>query len=278
MRYRISHRTTYAYSAPVHESFNEVRLRPASDETQTCLDFGLAIDPPATVITFADYYGNDVHDFSVPYLHQRLTIEATSDVVTFAGIDQPLSGPRGDQPDQSPPVSGLAADQIFTDDHAEFLVPSTYVALDALTEGIAHGLLAADPGVSAYGFLRAAAAWVRERLAYRIGTTTVHSTVAEVLAGGSGVCQDFSHVLIPSAGTPGCRPGTSAGIWATSPRARRPTPGSRRSSRRTAGSASTRPAAGHAPAVTSRSPWAATMPTSPSSVGLTGAGSPLSWT
>lgn len=196
MRYRISHRTTYAYSAPVHESFNEVRLRPASDETQTCLDFGLAIDPPATVITFADYYGNDVHDFSVPYLHHRLTIEATSDVVTFAGIDQPLSGPRGDQPDQSPPVSGLAADQTFTDDHAEFLVPSTYVALDALTEGIAHGLLAADPGASAYGFLRSAAAWVRERLAYRIGTTTVHSTVAEVLAGGSGVCQDFSHVLI----------------------------------------------------------------------------------
>ena len=34
------------------------------------------------------------------------------------------------------------------------------------------------------------------RLEYRVGATTVNSSVAEVLAGGSGVCQDFAHVLI----------------------------------------------------------------------------------
>ena len=37
---------------------------------------------------------------------------------------------------------------------------------------------------------------MRGRLEYRVGTTTVNSSVAEVLAGGSGVCQDFAHVLI----------------------------------------------------------------------------------
>ncbi len=196
MRYRISHRTTYGYTAPVHESFNEVRLRPTSDETQTCLDFSLAIDPPATVIAFADYYGNAVHDFSIPYLHNHLSIEATSDIVTFADFNQPLAGPRNGETDQSPPISGLAADAAFTDDHAEFLVPSTYVALDASTALLSDALLAQDPATSAYAFLLAAAAYVRERLTYQLGTTTVHSRVAEVLAGGSGVCQDFSHVLI----------------------------------------------------------------------------------
>ena len=55
MRYRITHRTAYTYAAPAHESFNEVRLRPVSDESQTCLDFSLAIDPPGTVIAFQDY-------------------------------------------------------------------------------------------------------------------------------------------------------------------------------------------------------------------------------
>ena len=58
---------------PVFESFNEVRLRPdGRATTQTLLDFDLAIDPPATVIAFRDYYGNAVHDFGIPYLHEHL--------------------------------------------------------------------------------------------------------------------------------------------------------------------------------------------------------------
>ena len=55
MRFSLTHRTTYTYARPIHESFNEVRLQPVSDATQTCLAFDLAIDPPATVITFRDF-------------------------------------------------------------------------------------------------------------------------------------------------------------------------------------------------------------------------------
>jgi transglutaminase-like putative cysteine protease len=192
MRFRITHRTRYAYSSPVHESFNEVRLRPASDQNQTCLDFALTIDPPASVIAFLDYYGNTVHDFSVPYQHSHLNIEAVSDVITFDRPD-PVNGTDGDR---SPMLAGLTDDEAFANDQAEFLIPSTYVALDDDTLHLARNLLATDPEISAYGFLRAASAFIGERLTYQVGTTTVHSTVAEVLAGGSGVCQDFSHVLI----------------------------------------------------------------------------------
>lgn len=196
MRYRVTHQTGYRYDGPVHESFNEVRLRPTSDETQTCLDFDLTIDPPATVIVFADYYGNAVHNFSVPYLHDHLAITATSDVVTFADLDQPLAGPEMDADDRSPPVAGLAADPRFADEHAEFLTPSSYVAFGGASLDLAHALLAEDAGVSAYGYLRAAVSYVRANLTYQVGATTVHSRVDEILAGGSGVCQDFSHVLI----------------------------------------------------------------------------------
>ena len=196
MRYRITHRTAYTYDSPAYESFNEVRLRPLSDETQTCLDFRLAIDPPSTVIAFQDYYGNAVHDFGVPFLHEHLAIEATSDVVTFVGHDEPLAGPRDGEPDRSPPLASLTGDPAFADEHAEFLTPSAYVALDGEATELATTLLAADPDASAYTFFRAAAAHVHAHLAYQIGTTTVHSTVADVLAGGSGVCQDFAHLLI----------------------------------------------------------------------------------
>ncbi|MGC4192495.1 MAG: transglutaminase family protein [Thermomicrobiales bacterium] len=196
MRYRIAHRTEYQYTGPVHESFNEIRLRPCSDEQQLCLNFGLEIDPPATVIVFTDYYGNTVHDFSVPYLHSRLTIEATSDVVTFAAEDEPLAGPRDGQVDHSPTIASLAVNVGFADDFVEFLAPSTYVALEDESAAISRRILEQDGDISAYGFLCACASTVRAMLQYQVGATNVHSKVAEILAGGSGVCQDFSHVLI----------------------------------------------------------------------------------
>jgi transglutaminase-like putative cysteine protease len=196
MRYRISHRTAYRYADPAYESFNEVRLHPVSDAAQVCLDFSLNIDPPAAVTAFRDYYGNSVHHFGVPYLHDQLTIEATSEVVTFAAIDQPSTGPAPGEADRSPPLAELSADPAFADEHAEFLIPSAYVGLDAASGEFAGALLAADPSVSAYEFFRRTGAVVHDRLQYRLGATTVHSTVAEVLAGGSGVCQDFAHLLI----------------------------------------------------------------------------------
>ncbi|MFT4038829.1 MAG: transglutaminase family protein [Thermomicrobiales bacterium] len=196
MRYRITHRTVYTYAPPAYESFNEVRLRPVSDGMQTCVGFNLSIDPPATVIAFEDYYGNSVHDFGIPYLHDHLTIEATSDVITFAGVGEHLTGPREGDVDQSPALGALAQDEYFADENAEFLHPSAYVALGGSTAEITRALLAADPGVSAYGFLRAAADYVHDHFEYRVGATNVRSTVDDLLEGGSGVCQDFSHLLI----------------------------------------------------------------------------------
>jgi len=61
---------------------------------------------------------------------------------------------------------------------------------------LAASLRDEDPDASALAFLYRAVDHVRSSLEYRLGTTTVNSSVAEVLAGGSGVCQDFAHVLI----------------------------------------------------------------------------------
>ncbi len=144
MRYRIRHRTSYRYASQVFESFNEVRLQPLAGATQTLLDFDLLIEPPATVISFRDYYGNAVHDFGVAYLHDRLVIEAMSDVVTHAGEDEPLAGPAVGESDGSPAMRELARNAVLADDLAEFLGPSTYVPLGEESAGIAEALLAED--------------------------------------------------------------------------------------------------------------------------------------
>ena len=196
MRYRIRHRTTYRYETPSFESFNEVRLQPFAGATQTLLDFDLLIEPPATVISFRDYYGNAVHDFGIPYLHDRLVIEATSDVVTHVGAEEPLSGPAEGEQDESISLRELAADEALRNEFCEFLGASPYVPLDDETAELVKPVVAEDPQTSALGFFTRAADHVRSRLEYRIGTTTVDTSVAEALAGGVGVCQDFAHVLI----------------------------------------------------------------------------------
>jgi transglutaminase-like putative cysteine protease len=196
VRYRIRHLTSYDYARPVFESFNEVRLQPLACATQTLLDFDLVIQPPATVIAFRDYYGNAVHDFGVPYLHEQLVIEATSDVVTHAGEDEAIGGPAEGEPDESHRLSSLREDVALADEFAEFLGPSSYIVLTDESAWLARSLLEQDSDTTALGFLYRAIDHVRSSLEYRLGTTTVNSSVAEVLAGGSGVCQDFAHVLI----------------------------------------------------------------------------------
>jgi transglutaminase-like putative cysteine protease len=196
VRYAIRHRTSYSYASPVFESFNEVRLQPLVCTTQSLLDFDLRIEPPATVIAFRDYYGNSVHDFGVAYLHDRLVIEATSDVVTAARADELLIPEVRSEPDASPLLAVLADDPATSDDFAEFLGQSAYIVLGGESDAIARQLLAQESDVSALRYLDLAAEEVRRRLEYRVGTTTVHSSVAEVLDLGAGVCQDFAHVLI----------------------------------------------------------------------------------
>ena len=40
-RYHLVHVTEFVYDGPVSESYNEVRLRPMHDDTQSCLSFRL---------------------------------------------------------------------------------------------------------------------------------------------------------------------------------------------------------------------------------------------
>lgn len=196
MRFRIRHRTTYRYASPVHESFNQVRLQPTSDESQTCLDFDLAIEPPATVIHYPDYFGSGVHDFGIPYEHDRLTITATSDVATNADEDEPLVGPARPGDDASPALGPLVASGTPFEELPEYLWPSRYVSLDDLSGALSRELMQADPSTTVLAFLVRAGEAVAERLTYVLGTTRVDSTAQEVLTLGTGVCQDYSHVLI----------------------------------------------------------------------------------
>ena len=92
-------------------------------------------------------------DFGVAYLHDRLVIEATSDVVTHAGADDPLAGPAEGEPDASPSLRALVGNEALADEHAEFLGPSAYIPLGDDSAALAEALLAEDREASALAFL-----------------------------------------------------------------------------------------------------------------------------
>ena len=83
MRYDILHRTRYAYSSPVRDSFNDVRLQPMPIPQQTVESFLLKVLPAARLTHFTDFYSNWVNHFEIVEPHSYLTIEAQSRVKTL---------------------------------------------------------------------------------------------------------------------------------------------------------------------------------------------------
>ena len=82
MKFDIIHRTHYAYASPVRESFNEVRLQPASNAGQTVDSFLLKILPATRLQHHRDFYSNIVHRFEIFEPHHSLEVESRVRVTT----------------------------------------------------------------------------------------------------------------------------------------------------------------------------------------------------
>jgi len=186
-RYHLLHATEFRYDGPVSESYNEVRLRPMHDETQSCLSFRVITNPASRGTSYRDSFGNWVHQFNILPEHQYLKIEAESVVLAH---DAPAP------PAQSMPLSELDSHrEELEEEHLDFVVPTGYVPHVAkLDELIATACQNCDGSVS--GFVQAASDLIHRRFEYVKGATHVNSSIEDSLSVGAGVCQDFAHLLL----------------------------------------------------------------------------------
>lgn len=186
MHLRIVHRNTYTYNAngEAHDSFNEVRLRPLSDASQTCRDFKLNIAPGAETRHYEDFYGNTVHYFDIAQNHRRLMIEAVSTVDTIPVADRA-------------PVPSVTFEELERCDEremfAEFYSASHYVPLDVEIWREAQDALA-EGRSDLWGDVRRLGGHIYRTFAYRPKTTGISTRSCDVLKLRMGVCQDFAHV------------------------------------------------------------------------------------
>lgn len=178
MRFRIVYSAEYAYSEPVRDNLNVVRVKPATTAWQTLDDFKLRVEPESRLHQHRDYFGSEVSEFGITEPHDRLAIEARMHVDT--SIREHV--PQGSWERIAAPEYRSAA--------GEFLLPTEVPPADEQIDSLIEAIRGETPLGTALALSEA----IPERFEYRAGSTFVGSTVADLLAGGAGVCQDFVHL------------------------------------------------------------------------------------
>lgn len=186
MKFEILHRTHYAYAAPVADSFNELRLQPASNESQRVDGFLLKVMPPVRLKHYRDFYFNSVHHFEIPEPHNSLIIESRFQVVTTP--KPPLA------PDTRTATSEQLKTELQTEQLYDFVLASQYTDVEATTWRLAVDAVAGETDV--WQCAQHIMQFVHRHLTYQSQSTQVHTHIRDVLAQRQGVCQDYAHVVI----------------------------------------------------------------------------------
>lgn len=218
MNYRITHRTTYAYSAQVAVSHHAARLRPRDTDTQRCLEFGLSFDPEPDLLTeHTDSFGNRVSCFSVQKLHTHFEVVSRSHV-SLTAVLQP-------DPAQTPAWEDVAAkfrDPVPVDllDPCQFVYGSPLLVHEMPMRNFAQ------PSFTKGRPVLAAAADLCRRIhrefVFDPKATTISTPLNEVLENKRGVCQDFAHLAIASLRAMGLPARYISGYLRTHPPAGKP--------------------------------------------------------
>jgi len=189
-RYRVTHRTTYRYEEPVSASYGQLHLLPRTGGPQECRTTNLTIDPaPEDLRERADFFGNRAAFFAIHAHHTSLTVATTSEV----SVEAPDGlGLLGTQPWEQVRDRTAVGDDGW--EPTDMLLDSPLVAASsALADYAAPSFEPGRPVLDALGDL---VLRIHADFAYEPGSTSVNTVVDEVLAGRTGVCQDFAHLAI----------------------------------------------------------------------------------
>lgn len=172
----IRHVTRYSYAEPPRYGIQSLRLTPPDFQGQRVLSWTIEAPGMAAAARFSDGWGNLCHLVTWTQSEDGLAIVAAGNVETEdrAGVAQGL-------PDRVPLRVFLRTTPLTNPD-------------EALRE-----LAAATRGSSTLDRLHALMHRVREKIDYQVGATGAHTSAAEALRNGVGVCQDHAHVFIAAA-------------------------------------------------------------------------------
>jgi transglutaminase-like putative cysteine protease len=178
MRLTVRHRTLYQFDMPMRFVTQSHRLTPVTNAGQTVLDWTVSAEGAMFGAGFIDGAGDAITTMTVQGPVERIAVEVAGTVETAdtAGVLR---------------------------DHRETISTRVYLqstratepnrALIELKDSALGGVNEGDGDLERAHRLSAA---VSDAIAYVAGTTDAHTTAAEALELGKGVCQDQTHALI----------------------------------------------------------------------------------
>jgi transglutaminase-like putative cysteine protease len=185
MLLKLTHTTELTYSDLISESVMELRMAPRQEQDQHRLSFTLAIGPATTALSYFDWLGNTVHTFTVNGFHKQIRIVATSVVETVSERALPET-----TIDQWPLAPGNFDYSCY--DYLQFGGPVVdSPALKQLADE-----LRPQPGTPLSHLTQRMLSTINTTFEYRKGVTNAASPITEMLEHRSGVCQDFTHLMI----------------------------------------------------------------------------------
>lgn len=189
-RYTIDHETLYTYSAPVAQSWQLARLTPSVLPWQRTISHSLQIDPPAHERhETLDSFGNTVTHFNLYEAHRLLRVHMRA-VVEIGS--RPAHQVREGQPWES---VRLAVSKGGQDLH-----PAQMSQFTSLLPRSEAAFAYAQPSLIKnrdwYESVLDLMHRIHADFEFNPETTTVSTSVDEVLHQRSGVCQDFAHLML----------------------------------------------------------------------------------
>jgi transglutaminase-like putative cysteine protease len=176
MRLTVDHVTRYTYDAPVRSVVQSHRLTPSAFAGQKLLDWEISVSGGTKGARHRDGAGDLVQGWTIAGPLGEIIVQVRGSVETedLAGV---LRG------------------------HRETVAPACYLRETAPTriDLALAGLANTANGPDTLALAHALAAAVADAIAYRPGVTHAHTTAAEALALGEGVCQDHAHALVACA-------------------------------------------------------------------------------
>ena len=175
-KYLMHQRFTYEYPARIRDLRHQLMVVPPEtfgDQRRTT--YSLEVSQPGEVTTSLDSFANTVIRVRIPLVESAVEFEA------WVSLER-----TGSPAPRWLPAAWLSDPRLLTP------TPRT-TPDDAIARAAAD--LAAS-GTSGLELAELANRWVHETMQYVPGVTGVHTTAAAALAGGRGVCQDYSHVMI----------------------------------------------------------------------------------
>ena len=189
-RFDVTHRTTYKYTKPIERSTHVLRLTPVHDRLQNVISTNLTVSVPCQSRDYEDVFGNRVRRLEIETEFNEMVIEAKS-VVDVYDVDPLGFGPL--RVSSTIPLVWMPWQRQVLDPYLlppelpetqlgelaeyamSFVKRNNYDLLDTLLD-MNHTIF--------------------REYAYTQGVTTVFTTAFEVYVNRSGVCQDFTNLMI----------------------------------------------------------------------------------